>query len=87
MLSMGIRDIEEWWLPFNLFATHSGVNLILVIVENVEKMCDWLGFKVYTTSINVDVCNVGLATYIFYNIIIALTLRIAMYSDIGMGCR
>ena len=49
--------------PFKLYYLYSGVNsdsmnLILVIVENVEKMHDWLG--------NVDVCSAILAAYIFH---------------------
>lgn len=56
--------------PFELYYLYSGVNsdsmnLILVIVENVEKMHDWLGFNVNTTLANVDVCNVVLATCVY----------------------
>ena len=56
------QEVLESGGPFKLYYLYSGVNsdsmnLILVIVENVEKMHDWLG--------NVDVRNVILATYIF----------------------
>lgn len=58
---------KRYWrvvAPFELYYLYSG-EPYTSHSRKCRMMREWLGFKVHTTSANVDVCNVILATYIF----------------------